>query len=103
MGNYGQLGHLFTIAGTADALGEDEYNWGTGAVMGGTTNETVPRPRRVTVTNDGSVALLYRVGGLSSDQHSLGASESITHEVISKSLSVETASSTAAFRAWGEG
>jgi hypothetical protein len=96
-------GQVFYVTATADALGEDAYNWGTGAKIGGTVNETVPRVRKVTLANDGSVALLYRLGSSSEIQKSLAASATITHDVISPSLWVETGSSTAVFRAWGEG
>ena len=59
------------------------------------------RPRRVIISNDGSIDLLYRFD-LASDQMTLGAGETMTHETVAEGLFVKSASS-CAYRAWGEG
>jgi len=103
-GNSEVYGDSFEIQATADTT-EDEFDWNTGIEY--VTGDPKLRVRKVIIVNDGSVALLYTLNGKASSatnvQHSLAAAETITHHVISPSLWVETGSSTAAFRAWGEG
>ena len=60
------------------------------------------RMRKVVVSNDGIVSLLYRLN-IGSTQHTLGAGEVVTHHIISNGFQAEAASSTCVFRAHGEG
>ena len=61
------------------------------------------RPRKVSITNDGSVNLLIRINIDAEAQFTLGANENIVFDTISNGLQVEGVGATCAFRAHAEG
>ena len=93
--SYTDFGHLFNKSGTATTTETTAANapWDANGC----------RPRKITLANDGSVSLLYRLSIDSAEQFTLKAGEEIKHDVISNGLQVEAASATCAFRAWGAG
>lgn len=97
-------GHSFEIQATATTT-EARFDWNTGIAY--VAGDAVLRPRKVTIKNDSATInleyLLNSPKSATSVQHVLLPGETITHNVISRGLWVESASSTVAFRAWGEG
>ena len=95
-------GQSFDIEGTATTT-DTRYNWQTGIAHTGTEVNRPIRVRKVTVSNDGAVNLIYHLSTDTSFLHTLKAGETSHHNVISDGLWVDAASATCAFRAWGLG
>ena len=100
------FGQCFEIEASAATSPGTRFDWGTGvAYTGNEANTFRPRVRRVTISNDdSSITVTYQLNSSSAAvAHTLKAGETITHECISDSLTVISASGTPAFRAYGEG
>ncbi len=101
-------GHLFIIDPASAITSAINYHWGTGVAVDGTEVNN-PKPRNIHVSNDGAATIEYRLNGVTDGegntlpQFFLAAGENASHDIVSSSFQVESASGTVPFRAWATG